>query len=142
MAFYVEGPEWLYRGGRLGRDVWNLDGEIVRLTWSWKPGTTAWLVLAGEPRYPPLRQWATAFPGTPFPAAEGAVLHRLEPARRDAASAPRAKIAAMDAELAGALDDLILGRGVARGRHSPPLSREARDRGVRGSGSSRMDSGR
>ncbi|HEV8118447.1 MAG TPA: hypothetical protein VGQ32_07975, partial [Thermoanaerobaculia bacterium] len=24
----------------------------------------------------------------------------------------------MDAELAGALDDLILGRGVARGRHS------------------------
>ena len=29
-----------------------------------------------------------------------------------------AKIASMDAELAGALDDLILGRGVARGRHS------------------------
>src|SRR5258706_15162861 len=29
-----------------------------------------------------------------------------------------AKIRPMDAELAGALDDLILGRGVARGRHS------------------------
>ena len=90
VAFYVEGPEWLYRGGRLGRDVWNLDGEIVRLTWSWKPGTTAWLVLAGEPRHPPLRQWAMTFPATAFPTAEGAVLHRLDPGRRDAAfSSPR-----------------------------------------------------
>ncbi len=88
VAFYVEGPEWLYRGGRLGPDVWNLDGEIVRLTWSWKPGTTAWLVLAGEPRHLPLRQWARAFPSTAFPTAEGSVLHRLDPARRDAVFPP------------------------------------------------------
>jgi hypothetical protein len=89
VAFYVEGPEWLYRGGRLGRDVWNLDGEIVRLTWSWKPATTAWLVLGGEPRHPPLRQWATRFPSTPFPTAEGAILVRLDPALRDGAFPPR-----------------------------------------------------
>ena len=49
VAFYLEGPLWLRSGGRSGRDVWNLDGEIVRLTWSWQPGRTAWLVLAGEP---------------------------------------------------------------------------------------------
>jgi hypothetical protein len=88
VAFYVEGPEWLYRGGRLGRDVWSLDGEIVRLTWSWKPGTTAWLVLAGEPVHEPLRRWAAALPPTPFPTAEGAVLHRLDPALRDAVFPP------------------------------------------------------
>ena len=83
VAFYVEGPEWGYRGGRLGRDVWNLDGEIVRLTWSWKPGTTAWLVLAGTPRHEPLREWAKAFPPQPFPSAEGAILYRLDPTLRD-----------------------------------------------------------
>jgi hypothetical protein len=83
VAFYVEGPEWLYRGGRLGRDVWNLDGEIVRLSWSWMPGTTAWLVLAGEPVHEPVRRWAATFSATPFPTAEGAVLHRLDPALRD-----------------------------------------------------------
>lgn len=88
VAFYVEGSQWLYRGGRLGRDVWNLDGEIVRLTWSWKPGSTGWLVLAGEPVHEPLRQWAAAFPAFPFPTAEGAVLHRLDPARRDAVFPP------------------------------------------------------
>lgn len=88
VAFYVEGPEWLYRGGRLGRDVWNLDGEIVRLTWSWKPGNTAWLVLAGEPVHEPLRRWAVAFPSTAFPTAEGAVLHRLDPALRDSVFPP------------------------------------------------------
>jgi hypothetical protein len=83
VAFYVEGPEWAYRGGRLGRDVWNLEGEIVRLTWSWKPGTTAWLVLAGEPRHDSLREWAKAFPPQPFPSAEGATLYRLDPTLRD-----------------------------------------------------------
>jgi len=88
VAFYVEGPDWLYRGGRLGRDVWNLDGEIARLTWSWKPGNTAWLVLAGEPVHEPLRRWAEALPSTRFPTAEGAVLHRLDPALRDAVFPP------------------------------------------------------
>jgi hypothetical protein len=88
VAFYVEGPEWLYRGGRVGRDVWNLDGEIVRLTWSWKPENTAWLVLAGEPVHEPLRRWAAALPSTPFPTAERAVVHRLDPALRDAVFPP------------------------------------------------------
>lgn len=85
VAFYVEGPQWLYRGGRLGRDIWNLDGEVVRLTWSWKPGEIAWLVLAGEPEYPGLRAWAKRFPVTAYPTAEGAVLVRLDPEKRDVA---------------------------------------------------------
>lgn len=88
VAFYVEGPEWMCRGGRLGRDVWNLDGEIVRLNWSWKPGTRAWLVLAGEPKHEPLRQWARVFPAAAYPAAEGAVLHHLDPALRDTVFPP------------------------------------------------------
>jgi hypothetical protein len=83
VAFYVEGPLWTYRRGRLGRDVWNLDGEIVRLTWSWKPATTAWLVIAGQPRHDSLRDWAKAFPSRAFPSAEGAILYRLDPALRD-----------------------------------------------------------
>jgi hypothetical protein len=85
VAFYVEGPAWLYRGGHLGRDVWNLEGQIVRLTWSWRPAETAWLVIAGEPRSEPLRRWARQFPGTSFPTAEGAILYRLNPALRDRA---------------------------------------------------------
>jgi hypothetical protein len=83
VAFYVEGPAWAYRRGRLGRDVWNLDGEIVRLTWSWKPGSTAWLVIAGEPPHQSLRDWAKAFPSQAFPGAEGAILYRLDSALRD-----------------------------------------------------------
>ncbi len=88
VAFYVEGPQWLYRGGHLGRDIWNLEGEVVRLTWSWKPGTKAWLVLAGQPTHETLHRWAAIFPKIPFPTAEGAVLHRLEPGLRDAAFQP------------------------------------------------------
>jgi hypothetical protein len=65
--------------------VWNLDGEIARLTWSWVPGTRAWLVLAGGPRYERLRRWADTFPCFPVPPAEGAMVCRLEPALRDRA---------------------------------------------------------
>ncbi|HYT31952.1 MAG TPA: hypothetical protein VEO37_05115, partial [Thermoanaerobaculia bacterium] len=85
VAFYVEGPQWLFRRGHLGRDVWNLDGEIVRLTWSWRPGENAWLVLAGEPEYPALRAWTKPFPRTVYPTAEGAVLVKLDPGLRSAA---------------------------------------------------------
>jgi 4-amino-4-deoxy-L-arabinose transferase-like glycosyltransferase len=88
VAFYLDGPLWLRSAGRSGRDVWNLEGEIVRLTWSWPPGKTAWLVLAGEPRHAPLRQWAAAFPSRSFPSAEGALLHRLDPDLRENAFAP------------------------------------------------------
>jgi 4-amino-4-deoxy-L-arabinose transferase-like glycosyltransferase len=83
VAFYVEGPQWLFRGGHLGRDVWNLDGEIVRLTWSWRPGEIAWLVLAGEPEYRALRAWARRFPTAAYPSAEGALLVKLDPAMRN-----------------------------------------------------------
>jgi hypothetical protein len=89
VAFYLNGPLWLRAGGRLGRDIWNLEGEIVRLTWSWHPGETAWLVLAGEPRHDPLRRWAALFPPRSFPSAEGALLYRLDPALREKALASR-----------------------------------------------------
>jgi hypothetical protein len=59
----------------------------VRLTWSWKPGERAWLVLAGEPRYPELRRWAATFPSLSFPKAEGSDLRLLDPAMRDRAFA-------------------------------------------------------
>ncbi|HVE65240.1 MAG TPA: glycosyltransferase family 39 protein [Thermoanaerobaculia bacterium] len=88
VAFYLVGPRWFYEGGKRGREVLNLDGEVVRLTWSWKPGERAWLVLAGEPRYPELRRWAGMFPSLPFPKAEGSDLRRLEPSLRERAFAP------------------------------------------------------
>lgn len=88
VAFYLVGPDWLFDGGKHGRAVLNLDGEVVRLTWSWKPGDRAWLVLAGEPRYEELRDWARMFPSLPFPKAEGTDLRRLDPALRDRAFAP------------------------------------------------------
>ena len=88
VAFYLVGPRWLYEGGKRGREVLNLDGEVVRLTWSWKPGERAWLVLAGEPRHADLRRWAATFPSLLFPKAEGSDLRRLDPALRERAFAP------------------------------------------------------
>jgi Dolichyl-phosphate-mannose-protein mannosyltransferase len=84
-AFYVVGPDWLSDGGRSGRQIPNLDGEIVRLTYSWTPGTTAWLVLAGQPEHPEIRDWARQFPSIRFPASENAILVKLDPALRDRA---------------------------------------------------------
>src|SRR5688572_8154939 len=89
VAFYLVGPEWLHEGGKRGREVLNLDGEVVRLTWSWKPGERAWLVLAGEPRHAELRQWAAIFPSLLFPEAEGSDLRRLDPELHDRAFVPR-----------------------------------------------------
>jgi hypothetical protein len=77
----------MYDGGKRGREVLNLDGEIVRLTWSWFPGERCWLVLAGEPRHEGLRDWARRFPSLPFPKAEGADLRRLDPPTRENALA-------------------------------------------------------
>jgi len=86
LGFYLSPHD---RGGVAPREipVLNLDGEIVRLTWSWVPGSRAWLVFAGEPRFEKLRRWAEIFPADSVPPAEGAVVRRLEPARRDAAFA-------------------------------------------------------
>jgi hypothetical protein len=86
-AFYVVGEEWLYDGGKAGRQIPNLDGEVIRLTYSWAPGTTGWLVLAGEPQYPDLRDWARQLPSIAFPRAENAVLVKLDPALRERALA-------------------------------------------------------
>ncbi len=83
VGFYLEGPDWLIRPGMGERDIAPLDGEPVRLTWSWAPGTTAWLVLAGEPKHQALREWSSFFPSLSFPKAEGAILRRLDPALWD-----------------------------------------------------------
>lgn len=93
-AFYGVRETWLFDqmtpgAPKTGRSLPNLEGQIVRLTWSWPPASRAWLVLAGEPVYPDLRTWASRFPSTPFPAAERAVLVRLEPALRQEALAGR-----------------------------------------------------
>ncbi len=93
-AFYGVGETWLSEqmtpgSPKTGRPILNLDGQIVRLTWSWPSETRAWLVLAGEPAYPELRTWASRFPATPYPLAERAVLIRLEPAQRQEALAGR-----------------------------------------------------
>jgi hypothetical protein len=85
-AFYLAGPRWLYqvveKVGTPARDLPNLEGQIERLHWAWKPGVRAWLVLAGEPQAPPLRRWAQIFPRVAFPPSEGAQLHRLDPELR------------------------------------------------------------
>jgi 4-amino-4-deoxy-L-arabinose transferase-like glycosyltransferase len=87
-AYYLVGPRWLYEGGKRGREVLNLDGEVARLTWSWRPGERAWLVAEGPGMpYPDLRRWAERFPAIAFPKAEGSVLRRLDAERRDAAFA-------------------------------------------------------
>lgn len=84
-AFYVAGPGWLADGGRHGRPVSNLDGEIARLTYSWPPGKTAWLVIEGNPQRQEIRAWARQFAEIPFSTADGARVYRLDPMRREAA---------------------------------------------------------
>jgi hypothetical protein len=88
-AYYVVGRKWLFDGGRHGRPVSNLDGEIARLTYSWPAGKTAWLVIEGNPQKQDLRGWAKQFEEIPFPTADGARVYRLDPARRDTALAGR-----------------------------------------------------
>ena len=82
VAYYVVGPQWLsdaLDGGQPERSVVSLDGDGRRLAYAWRPGSRAWLVLAGEPASPALRRWARGFPSHSFPSAERAVVHRLDP---------------------------------------------------------------
>ena len=83
VAFYAAGPDWLFRGGRGDRLISSLDLDARRLTWSWQPGTTGWLVLSWDSSDTDFEKWARMFPGVPFPTAEGAVLRRLDPALWD-----------------------------------------------------------
>ncbi|HEY6065272.1 MAG TPA: glycosyltransferase family 39 protein [Thermoanaerobaculia bacterium] len=87
-AYYLVGPKWLSGGATPGREVLNLDGKVPPLTWSWRPGERAWLVLGGNPRSEELRRRATRLPRLSFPKAEGSELARLDPALRDRALAP------------------------------------------------------
>lgn len=79
VAFYTVGPEYLYRRGHTVPEVVSLEGQAVRLAWSWPPGTRAWLVLGGSPPSEELRQWSSFFPAQSFPKAEDATLLRLDP---------------------------------------------------------------
>ena len=70
VAFYLVGPSWLEdveTKRPVSRDLPNLEGERVRLTWAWKPGTRAWLVLAGEPNTPSCAAGRMPFPGHRIP---------------------------------------------------------------------------
>ena len=88
-AYYLVGPKWLFEEGKRGREVLNLDGEVERLTWSWRPGERAWLVAGGPGMpFPDLRRFTERFPTLHFPKAEGSKLSRLDPGLRDAAFAP------------------------------------------------------
>jgi len=80
VAFYTAGPGFLAREGRTTPEIYTLEREPIILAWSWKPNTTAWLVLAGPPPDERLRQWSKPFPSIAFPKAEGAILKRLDPA--------------------------------------------------------------
>jgi 4-amino-4-deoxy-L-arabinose transferase-like glycosyltransferase len=79
VAFYTVGPDYLYRRGHTVPEVVSIEGQAVRLAWSWPPGTTAWLVLGGSPPSEELRQWSSFFPAQSFPKAEDATLLRLDP---------------------------------------------------------------
>ena len=79
VAFYTVGPEFLVKRGHTSPEVLSLDGEAIRLAWSWPPGTTAWLVLGGSPESEELRKWSSFFPAESFPKAEDATLLRLDP---------------------------------------------------------------
>jgi Dolichyl-phosphate-mannose-protein mannosyltransferase len=85
-AYYLVGPRWMFDGGKRGREVLNLDGGIVRLTWSWHSGERAWLIEGGPGMpYTDLRLWASRFPTLHFPKAEGSILARLDSDLRDTA---------------------------------------------------------
>ena len=82
VGYYVVGPQWLAQameGPPPERSVVSLAGDGSRLAYAWRPGSRAWLVLAGEPVSPGLRRWAGSFPSTAFPKSERAVVHRLDP---------------------------------------------------------------
>jgi len=90
VAFYLVGPSWLSdveTKRPVSRDLPNLEGLPIRLTWAWKPGARAWLVLAGVPQSAALREWAKHLPCRDYPRAEHAILCRLDPSARDASLA-------------------------------------------------------
>jgi hypothetical protein len=90
VAFYLVGPEWLFQaegGGTPARSIVSLAEGTGLLRRAWWPGHRAWLVLAGVPDSPPLREWARRLPCRDYPRAEHAVLCRLDPETRDASLA-------------------------------------------------------
>jgi hypothetical protein len=95
VAYHVAGPKWLSQameGPPPERSIVSLDGDGRRLSYAWRPGTRAWLVLGGEPVAPVLRRWAQSFPSTEFPTSERSIVHRLDPrslSNPGAPSAPR-----------------------------------------------------
>ena len=83
VAYHVAGPKWLSQameGPPPERSIVSLDGDGQRLSYAWRPGTRAWLVLGGEPVSPVLRRWAQSFPSSEFPKSERSIVHRLDPA--------------------------------------------------------------
>ena len=92
VAYALVGPRWLSETALREpqeRTIVDLVGDGRRLALAWRPGARAWLVLGGSPAAPNLRRWAHGFPSVSFPAAEGAVVHRLDPLAPPSAAEPR-----------------------------------------------------
>jgi 4-amino-4-deoxy-L-arabinose transferase-like glycosyltransferase len=91
VGFYLVGPDWMSDDPGSRRPSWEvhtLQGEIAPLTWAWKPGKQAWLVV-GPGESSALREWSRMFPATRFPRADGREVRLLDPALRDVAFASR-----------------------------------------------------
>ncbi len=71
VGFYVVGPDWLCCKKPGQREIANLDGKALALSWAWEPGQNAWLVLAGGEKSAELRAWSAPYASVPFPTAEG-----------------------------------------------------------------------
>ncbi len=92
VAYALVGAQWLSetaRGEPPERTIVDLEGDDRRLALAWRPGARAWLVLGGSPAAPNLRRWAHGFPSVSFPAAGGAVVHRLDPVAPPTPATPR-----------------------------------------------------
>jgi hypothetical protein len=80
LAHFLNGPTWQGR-----RELVNLEGRVEPLSYAWHRDSDAWLVLAAGPESPTLRSWASRYPSSLFPSAEGpggAILVHLENGRR------------------------------------------------------------
>jgi hypothetical protein len=91
VAFYLVGPDWMSDDPGLRRPSWEvhtLQGETAPLTWAWKPGKKAWLVV-GPDESSALRRWSEPFPTTRFPLADNHEVRLLDPALREEAFASR-----------------------------------------------------
>jgi hypothetical protein len=71
LGFYIVGPDWLCCKRPEQREIVNLDGKALPISWAWSPDRNAWLVLSGGPASEELERWSAPYPSIRFPTAEG-----------------------------------------------------------------------